>query len=87
MIDPFSVESLITEKTKAILPTQLNGRCCQMDKLIEIAKKHNLVIIEDAAQGLGAKFKNKSVCSFDLGGTISFYPAKNRSFGDACIYN
>lgn len=84
MIDPISVESLITDKTKAILPTQLNGRCCEMDKLLEIAKKYNLVIIEDAAQGLGAKFKNKSVCSFDLGGTISFYPAKNLgSFGDA----
>ena len=84
MIDPVSVESLITEKTKAILPTQLNGRCCEMDKLKDIAKKYNLVIIEDAAQGLGAKFKNESVCSFDLGGTISFYPAKNLgSFGDA----
>ena len=83
MIDPDSVEKLITAKTKAIIPTQLNGRCCEMDTLLSIAKKNNLVIIEDAAQGLGAKYKNNSVCSFDLGGTISFYPAKNLGcFGD-----
>ncbi len=83
MIDPSSVESLITSKTKAIIPTQLNGRCCDMDSLLKIARENNLIIIEDAAQGLGAKFKGKSVCSFDKGGTISFYPAKNLgSFGD-----
>ena len=84
MIDPKSVEKLITDKTKAIVPTQLNGRCCEMDTLLEIAKKHNLIIIEDAAQGLGAKFKGKGIGTFDKGGTISFYPAKNLgSFGDA----
>jgi len=77
MIDPKSVESLITKKTKAIIPTQVNGRCCEMDTLLEIAKKHNLIIIEDAAQGLGAKFKGNGIGSFDKGGTISFYPAKN----------
>ena len=84
MIDPKSVEKLITDKTKAIVPTQLNGRCCEMDTLLHIAKKHNLIIIEDAAQGLGAKFKGKGIGTFDKGGTISFYPAKNLgSFGDA----
>ena len=80
MIDPVSVEKLITSKTKAIMPTQLNGRCCEMDTLLEIAKKYDLVIIEDAAQGLGARFNNESVCSFDLGGTISFYPGKEFRF-------
>jgi len=84
MIDPKSVEKLITRKTKAIVPTQLNGRCCEMDTLLDIAKKHNLIIIEDAAQGLGAKFKGNGIGTFDKGGTISFYPAKNLgSFGDA----
>ena len=83
MIDPKSVESLITNKTKAIIPTQLNGRCCEMDSLLEIAKKNNLIIIEDAAQGLGAKFKGQGIGTFDKGATISFYPAKNLgSFGD-----
>lgn len=84
MIDPVSVKKLITKKTKAILPTQLNGRCCEMDKLIGIAREHNLMILEDAAQGLGAKYKGKGIGTFDKGATISFYPAKNLgSFGDA----
>lgn len=84
MIDPESVRKLITPKTKAIVPTQVNGRCCDMDSLEAIAKEHNLIILEDAAQGLGAKYKGRGVGSFDKGGTISFYPAKNLgSFGDA----
>lgn len=84
MIDPESVRKLITPNTKAILPTQVNGRCCDMDELLKIAKEYNLIILEDAAQGLGAKFKGKGVGTFDKGGTISFYPAKNLgSFGDA----
>lgn len=83
VIDPESVKKLITGKTKAILPTQLNGRCCEMDTLIKIAKENNLIILEDAAQGLGARFKNKGIGTFDKGATISFYPAKNLgSFGD-----
>lgn len=83
MIDPESVKSLITNKTKAIIPTQLNGRCCEMDSLLKIAKQYNLIIIEDAAQGLGAKYKGDGIGTFDKGATISFYPAKNLgSFGD-----
>ena len=83
MIDPNSVKSLISSRTKAIVPTQLNGRCCDMDELLKIAKENNLIILEDAAQGLGAKFKNRGIGSFDKGATISFYPAKNLgSFGD-----
>jgi dTDP-4-amino-4,6-dideoxygalactose transaminase len=83
MIDPVSVRKLITKKTKAILPTQLNGRCCDMDALLAIAKEFDLIILEDAAQGLGAQFNGKGIGTFDKGGTISFYPAKNLgSFGD-----
>lgn len=84
MLDPDSVRKKITKKTKMILPTQVNGRCCDMDALREIANEYGLSIFEDAAQGLGAKFKGEGVGTFDLGGTISFYPAKNLgSFGDA----
>lgn len=84
MIDPESIKRLITPRTKAILPTQLNGRCCDMEEIMKIASSNNLIVIEDAAQGLGAKHKGKGVGSFDKGGTISFYPAKNLgSFGDA----
>jgi dTDP-4-amino-4,6-dideoxygalactose transaminase len=83
MIDPESVKKLITKKTKAILPTQLNGRCCDMDSLMSIAKENNLIVVEDAAQGLGARFRGKGIGTFDKGATISFYPAKNLgSFGD-----
>ena len=83
MIDPESIKKLITPKTKAILPTQLNGRCCDMESILKIAKEHNLIVLEDAAQGLGAKYNGKGVGTFDKGGTISFYPAKNLgSFGD-----
>jgi dTDP-4-amino-4,6-dideoxygalactose transaminase len=84
MIDPESVRKLITSKTKMILPTQVNGRCCNMDALKAIAEEHNLMIFEDAAQGLGARFKGQGIGTFGLGGSISFYPAKNLgSFGDA----
>jgi len=83
MIDPESVLKLITNKTKAILPTQLNGRCCDMDSLSKIARENGLIILEDAAQGLGARFKGKGIGSYSKGATISFYPAKNLgSFGD-----
>lgn len=84
MIDPVAVENAITPKTKAIIPTQLNGRCCDMDALKKIANKHNLIIIEDAAQALGAKYKEEFAGTMGLAGTISFYPAKTLgSFGDA----
>lgn len=75
-IDINLVEQAITRKTKAIMPVHLNGRLCNMDKLAQIAQKHNLIIIEDAAQALGAKFKNKMAGSFGLTGCFSFYPFK-----------
>ncbi len=83
MIDVNSIEAAITPKTKAIMPTQLNGRMSNMDEILRIAKKYNLQIYEDSAQALGAKFKGKSAGSFGIGGCISFYPAKVLGcFGD-----
>lgn len=76
LIDPEAVEKAITEKTKAIMPTQLNGRTANMDALQKIADKYNLIIIEDAAQALGSKFKGKCAGTFGLAGVVSFYPAK-----------
>ncbi len=76
LIDPASVEKAITRKTKAILPTQLNGRTCNMDPLLKIATKYNLLIIEDSAQALGARFKGRHAGTFGIGGCLSFYPAK-----------
>jgi dTDP-4-amino-4,6-dideoxygalactose transaminase len=83
MLDPADVERRITSRTRAIMPVQLNGRVCDMDALIAIATKRNLLIIEDAAQGLGAKFDGRMAGTFGLAGTISLYPAKLLGcFGD-----
>ncbi len=76
MICAESVASLVTPKTKAIMPVQLNGRTANMDALTAVAKQHNLAIVEDAAQALGSKFNGKAAGTFGAAGTISFYPAK-----------
>lgn len=83
LIDPASVEAAITSRTKAIMPTQLNGRTADMDALQTLADKHNLLIIEDSAQALGSRFKGRAAGTFGLAGCISFYPAKTLgSLGD-----
>lgn len=83
MLSPQSVESLITPKTKAIMPVQLNGRTCDMDALQAIAQRHGVMIVEDAAQALGSRFRGKAAGTFGKFGTISFYPAKVLGcFGD-----
>jgi len=76
LIDPAAVEAAITPRTRAILPTQLNGRTCDMDALEAIADSHGAPIIEDAAQGLGSRFKGRCAGTFGLAAAISFYPAK-----------
>lgn len=83
LIDTDSIIKAITRRTKAIIPTQLNGRVADMEKICEIAKNYELQIFEDAAQALGAKYKGQCAGSFGLGGCISFYPAKTLGcFGD-----
>ena len=83
LIDPEDILRKITPKTKGIVPTQLNGRTCNMDELNKIASDHNLFVIEDAAQALGSKFKGKAAGTFGSAGMISFYPAKTLGcFGD-----
>jgi len=77
------IEKAITKRTKAIIPVHLDGRMCNMEKIMKIAKKYNLIVIEDAAQAIGAKFKGKPAGSFGATGCCSFYPAKILgSFGD-----
>ena len=78
-IDPSLIEKKITNRTKAILIVHLNGRCCKMDKITEIAKKYKLPIIEDCAQSLGSKFKNKFSGTFGLVGAFSLHPMKSLS--------
>ena len=83
LIDPASIRKAITKNTKAIMPTQLNGRVANMDEVCKIADEYNLQVYEDSAQALGARYKGKSAGSFGLGGCISFYPAKVLGcFGD-----
>ena len=82
-MDVSKIEEAITQKTKAIIPVHINGRMTNMDKVMEIAKKHNLIVIEDAAQSLGAKFNGKKAGSIGHTGCFSFYPAKILGcFGD-----
>lgn len=84
-MDVDAVENLITSRTKAVVPVHLNGRVCsKMDKLVEIGRERGLVILEDAAQAIGAKYKGKGAGTFGLAGCFSFYPAKLLgTFGDA----
>lgn len=76
LIDPAAIEKAITPRTKAVMPTQLNGRTADMDAIGAIVRKHGLILLEDAAQGLGSRFKGKAAGTFGLAGCISFYPAK-----------
>jgi dTDP-4-amino-4,6-dideoxygalactose transaminase len=83
LIDENKLEKSISKKTKAIIVTQLNGRIANMKKIVSIAKKNNLMIFEDSAQALGAKYRNKFAGTFGKGGVFSFYPAKILGcFGD-----
>ena len=75
-IDPDKIEEKITKNTKAIVIVHLYGKPCDMDRILEIAKKNSLEVIEDCAQAHGAKYKDKKVGSFGVG-CFSFYPTKN----------
>lgn len=75
-MDVEQVEQVISPRTKAIIPVHLNGRMCDMGRLMEIAAKHDLIVIEDAAQALGAGFDGKKAGSFGVTSFFSFYPAK-----------
>lgn len=83
-IDPTKIEVAITEKTKAIMPVHLYGQACDMDPIMEIAKKYNLFVVEDCAQAHGATYKGKVIGSFGNAAGFSFYPGKNLgALGDA----
>lgn len=82
-IDIDSATSLVTGKTKAIMPVQLNGRCCDMHGVKKFADEYGLKIVEDSCQALGARFDNRFAGTFGVAGSFSFYPAKVLGcFGD-----
>ncbi len=75
-MDINQIENVITPRSKAIMPVHLNGRVCDMDKIMAVAKKHNLIIVEDAAQAMNAKFNNQLAGTFGLINCFSLYPMK-----------
>ncbi len=76
-IDPNKIEEKITERTKAIIPVHYGGHPCDMDEIMEIAKKHDLTVIEDVAHSPGAEYKGKRIGSIGDTGCFSFYATKN----------
>lgn len=83
-IEPSRIEEKLTKKTKAIMPVHLYGQPCDMDPIMDIAKKYNLFVIEDCAQAHGALYRGKVIGSFGNAAGFSFYPGKNLgALGDA----
>lgn len=83
-MDADKIEQAITDRTKAIMVTHLYGQASEMTKIVDIAKKHHLQVIEDCAQSHGACFAGKMTGTFGISGCFSFYPTKNLgAFGDA----
>ena len=83
-IDPSKIEAAITEKTKAIMPVHLYGQACDMDSIMEIARRHHLYVVEDCAQAHGATYKGQKVSTVGDAAGFSFYPGKNLgALGDA----
>jgi len=77
LIDSYKIEEKISKKTKAILPVHLYGQCADMDNINKIAKKHNLLVIEDACQAHGSLYKGRKAGSLEICAAFSFYPGKN----------
>ncbi len=83
-LDPAKIEEKLTKRTKAIMPVHLYGQPCDMDQIMEIARKYGLYVVEDCAQAHGAEYKGKVIGSFGDAAGFSFYPGKNLgALGDA----
>ena len=81
-IDETKIEAAITDKTKAIVPVHYAGVSCEMDTIMDIAKRHNLIVIEDAAQGVMSSYKGKALGTIGDYGCFSFHETKNYSMGE-----
>ena len=81
-IDETKIEAAITDKTRAIVPVHYAGVACEMDTIMDIAKRHNLVVIEDAAQGIMSTYKGKALGTIGDYGCFSFHETKNYSMGE-----
>ena len=76
-INPALIEAAVTAKTKAVIPVHLFGQMADMDPIMDIARRHNLAVIEDAAQAIGATYKGRKAGSIGAAGCFSFFPSKN----------
>jgi dTDP-4-amino-4,6-dideoxygalactose transaminase len=81
-LDPEKIEAAITSRTKAIIPVHFAGQACEMDKIMAVAKKHNLKVIEDACHGHGAEYKGKKLGTIGDAGCFSFQSSKNLTSGE-----
>ena len=81
-IDETKIEDAITDKTKAIVPVHYAGVACEMDTIMDIAKRHNLIVVEDAAQGVMSSYKGKALGAIGDYGCFSFHETKNYSMGE-----
>ena len=82
-LDPSQIEGAITPRTRAIVPVHLYGQAADLDAIVEIARRHNIRVVEDAAQGVGAMYRNRKLGAIGEAGCFSFYPSKNLgAFGD-----
>ena len=82
-IDPKQIKDKITDKTRALMPVHLYGQCANMDSILEVARRHGLAVIEDAAQAIGSEYKGQRAGSIGDYGCLSFFPTKNLGgFGD-----
>ncbi|OLC36378.1 MAG: hypothetical protein AUH84_01640 [Thaumarchaeota archaeon 13_1_40CM_4_38_7] len=81
-LDPYKIEKALTPKTKAIMPIHYGGQCAEMDAINEIAQKHNLYVIEDAAPALGALYKGRKAGTLSIAAGFSFFPDKNMTTGE-----
>lgn len=83
LIDPDAIERAITPRTRAIMPVHLYGQACEMDRIMDIARRHDLKVVEDACQAHGARFKGERVGTIGHAACFSFYPGKNLgAYGD-----
>src|SRR2546423_11901071 len=76
-INPASIEAAITERTRAIMPVHIYGQCAEMDEILEVAARHSIAVVEDAAQAIGAEDRGRRAGSMGAIGCLSFYPSKN----------
>ncbi|MDD5145725.1 MAG: DegT/DnrJ/EryC1/StrS family aminotransferase [Candidatus Pacebacteria bacterium] len=84
-IDPNKIEEKITKKTKAILPVHIFGHSCEMEKIMEIAKRYNLAVLEDACEALGGEYKGRKVGTFGNAAVFAFYPNKQITTGEGGV--